>query len=174
MNKKNQPKSKKNILIGIGIALAIYLLIIGAAFAYYQSQRPNFRDLEKAFNELNIPEDWQQVSSSQNSGTWGLFCWQLEGEACPYKITTYTRGVANNYDDIKTRVDNIELQLVNLGYDKALNVYQKCTQEDFFNNDYNCGAGGVKDGTRLVVSLFSNNEKNSLKGNYASISLSKE
>ena len=174
MKKNTKPKSKKKILVVVGVAVAIYLVIVGVAWAYYQSQRPNYRDLEKAFNELNIPEDWQEVSSSKNSGTWGLFCWQIEGEACPYKITTYSRETATNYDDIKTRVAYIEQQLVNLGYDNASNVYQKCSREDFINNDYHCGVGGVKDGTRLVVSLFSNNEKNSLKGNYASISLSKE
>lgn len=79
--KANKPSSSKKSLLIIGGIFAAVLLL---SFWYYQSQRPNYRDLEKEFVSLNIPSDWAAINSSSNKGTLGLFCWQIEGETCPY------------------------------------------------------------------------------------------
>ena len=172
MSKKNVPKKTSNKIFII-FFLAILAVVTLTGFIYYQSQRPNFRDLEAAFNELNIPSDWQQVSESSNRGTWGLFCWQLEGEACPYKINTYTRVPISDYKRMEQLLTSTRSELEGLGYTEAEKVYQKCDEIDLAQNDYQCGVGGVKNGVRLVVSYFSNSDTDSTKGNYVSVSVSK-
>lgn len=154
MKKKNRPKSKKNILIGIGIALAIYLLIIGAAFAYYQSQRPNFRDLEKAFNELNIPEDWQKTKVYKVTGYKGLFCFNTGiDEGCPVLDTSFDRPLQNN--------PQIDIQLMedvmsNSGFvinNQNLNNCSKASKK------YYCIANAKKGNIKMRLELYTGGAK---------------
>jgi hypothetical protein len=164
-NKKQVTKaSNKIVYIFFGVGLLILLLV---GFLYYQSQRPNYRDLEKAFNELTIPEGWQEVSSSSNKGTWGLFCWQIEGEECPYKIVEYQYQPGFMAD----KIDLLKQTLQSQGYSSVIFDETNCTQSKIDENNYFCKVTAEKNNIRLAISLNSQDSK-AKPGNYAYISFS--
>jgi hypothetical protein len=101
MSKKNVPKKTSNKIFII-FFLAILAVVTLTGFIYYQSQRPNFRDLEAAFNELNIPSDWQQVSETKVTGYKGLFCFNVGIDTkCPDLAKTFTTSTKKtNYRNI--------------------------------------------------------------------------
>jgi hypothetical protein len=168
-NKKQVTKaSNKIVYIFFGVGLLILLLV---GFLYYQSQRPNYRDLEKAFNELTIPEGWQEVSSSSNKGTWGLFCWQIEGEECPYKTVVYKREAILDYDELQNKIKQSITMLEKLGYTvkKAENIY--CDQIQFNNSEYLCEVSAEKNGKEATVTYRSSDAMQN-KGDFVSVSIS--
>jgi predicted negative regulator of RcsB-dependent stress response len=61
---KNRPV--KILLIILAVLAGITLV----GWLYYESQRPNYNDLQKAYSQLEIPSDWKLVSQSDNKGTW--------------------------------------------------------------------------------------------------------
>ena len=171
MSKKNVPKKTSNKIFII-FFLAILAVVTLTGFIYYQSQRPNFRDLEAAFNELNIPSDWQQVSESSNRGTWGLFCWQLEGEACPYKTVVYSRKDLRNYEELQDYIAKTKKWLESEGYSTSKIDNQYCSDDLFNNDDYLCAIAGQKNSQIINVTLRST-DANQKSGSFLSLVLSK-
>lgn len=72
------------------VTLTGMALVVAALFAFYQSQRPNYRDLEREYQSLNIPANWQLISNKNNNGFLGITCFQIAGETCPYLSSRYT------------------------------------------------------------------------------------
>jgi hypothetical protein len=167
-NKKEAKKASNKIVYIFFLAGLVILLLLG--FIYYQMQRPNYRDLEKAFNELQVPEGWQEVSSSSNEGTWGLFCWQIEGEECPYKIIEYKID-AINHESIYSQLDDTSEILKSRGYGNVSIDNTKCTEADFNGNKYSCKVIGTSGDIRVAISINSQ-AGDGAEGSYAYISLS--
>jgi hypothetical protein len=169
-NKKQVTKaSNKIVYIFFGVGLLILLLV---GFLYYQSQRPNYRDLEKAFNELTIPEGWQEVSSSSNKGAWGLFCWQIEGEECPYKIVNYSRGQVNRQGAID-QLSIIKDELSKIGYSDTVMNLDLCTEDLIKMSDYNCNILSSKNSVEVYYEINSKNPQGQ-KGNYSSLVITRK
>ena len=168
MPKKKQPEKVSNKIVYIFFLVGLIVLLL-LGFLYYQSQRPNYRDLEKAFNELTVPEGWQEVSSSSNQGTWGLFCWQIEGEACPYKIVEYSRS----NDTVEKKIESLQASLQSDGYSTVNFDNSNCTQSKISENNYFCKVTAEKKGIRIAISVNSQDSRGK-PGNYAYISLSAE
>jgi hypothetical protein len=166
MPKKKEVSKISNKIVYIFFLVGLVILLL-LGFLYYQSQRPNYRDLEKAFNELTIPEGWKEVSSSSNQGTWGLFCWQIEGEACPYKIVEYSRP----NDSVEKKIDLVQSSLRSDGYSNVKFDDNNCNQSKINKNNYFCKVTAEKNGIRLAISINSQESKGK-PGNYAYISLS--
>jgi hypothetical protein len=90
-NKKEVKKASNKIVYIFFLVGLVILLLIG--FVYYQSQRPNYRDLEKAFNELQVPEGWQEVRRYSVTGYKGLFCFTAGlDESCPVLDRAFSNG----------------------------------------------------------------------------------
>lgn len=170
MKKNTKPKSKKKILVVVGVAVAIYLVIVGVAWAYYQSQRPNYRDLEKAFNELNIPEDWQEVSSSKNEGTWGLFCWQIEGETCPYLTQVFSR-TNQTQDNIDILLNEVKNNFINSGYTIKSFSNEKCRAEYISSIEYSCSIIAAKNNIEVYYDVRGSDQQGQ-PGSFATIVVS--
>ncbi len=104
--KKN--KNKKNKKIPLVVLIIVCLVIVfatGLIWLYYQSQRPNYRDLEKAYNQLQIPSDWKQVSEYKVTGYEGMFCFTAGiDEACPKLDKTYSLNSDNNPEEIAKKL----------------------------------------------------------------------
>ena len=156
---RNAASNKKSIFITAGIFVVFLLL----GFWYYQSRRPNYRDLEKAYSELQIPADWTLENSSSNKGTLGLFCWQLEGEACPYLNNQY----ANKSVITDENQQKISQGLLGTKY----NFVKVFNKESCKVTDGSCGYIYVNKNIQAVVSFKSKNENGQQKIN---ISLSKK
>lgn len=167
--KTSKPSSNKKSLLIIGGIFAAVLLL---SFWYYQSQRPNYRDLEKEFVSLNIPGDWAAISSSSNKGTLGLFCWQIEGEACPYLLKEFSAPTKFDLANIDQLKKEMRQQITNLGYNQ-IESYERCAAANFENNDFTCSVAGTKNGKKIYVAATAQSASGN-KGNYIVISLSRE
>lgn len=71
----------------------------------FKASSPNYSDVEKAFNEIKIPDGWQITSITENKGTAGRTC-PIEDSGCFSKrvllklpegvdSTVYTRFLAD-------------------------------------------------------------------------------
>jgi hypothetical protein len=167
-NKKDVKKASNKIVYIFFLVGLVILLLVG--FLYYQSQRPNYRDLEKTFSELTIPEGWIEVSSSSNEGTLGLFCWQIEGEECPYKIVEYKID-AINHESVYSQLEDTSEILKSIGYGNVSIDNTKCTEADFTGNKYSCKVIGTSGDIRVAISINSQ-ASDGVEGSYAYISLS--
>lgn len=82
-------KAGKRLVI---TAVAVVLLIVAGAvnfFVYpFTSAQPNFADVERVFNKIEVPADWVEVSSSENRGIAGRAC-PIESSGCFSKSTTF-------------------------------------------------------------------------------------
>jgi hypothetical protein len=168
-NKKEAKKASNKIVYIFFLAGLVILLLLG--FIYYQMQRPNYRDLEKAFNELQVPESWQEVSSSSNKGTWGLFCWQIEGEECPYKTVVYKREPIIGYNELQNKIKQSITMLEQSGYKfkQSENIY--CDELQFNNKDYLCEVSADKNGKEVTITYRSTDAMQN-KGDFVSVSIS--
>ncbi len=169
-NKKEAKKASNKIVYIFFLAGLVILLLLG--FIYYQMQRPNYRDLEKAFNELQVPEGWQEVSSSSNEGTWGLFCWQIEGEECPYKIVNYSRS-QYNLQEVVDQLSEIKNVLNDQGYSDAFINLDKCTDSSINNSDYNCNITASNGSIEVYYEINSKNPQGQV-GNFSSIVITRK
>jgi hypothetical protein len=168
-NKKEAKKASNKIVYIFFLSGLVILLLLG--FIYYQMQRPNFRDLEKAFSELQVPEGWQEVSSSSNEGTWGLFCWQIEGEECPYKTVVYKREPIIGYNELQNKIKQSIAMLEQSGYrfKQSENIY--CDELQFNNKDYLCEVSADKNGKEVTITYRSTDAMQN-KGDFVSVSIS--
>jgi len=171
MPKKKQPEKVSNKIVYIFFLVGLIVLLL-LGFLYYQSQRPNYRDLEKAFNELTIPEGWQEVSSSSNQGTWGLFCWQIEGEACPYITKVYARENVSDYNKLQSRLEEIKQSLLQLGYNPVASEQEYCSEIQVNQNDYICSIKLSKRGKSVYIA-FRSSDANQVKGDFVTVSISR-
>jgi hypothetical protein len=98
--KKSSKSGLKILIIGIIVFYFIAGLVIWGA---YQNNKPNYRDLQAAYNQLNIPADWQLVSESSNKGLWGMFCvnGELNTSPCPQKTIQWNLPKDSALDEIK-------------------------------------------------------------------------
>lgn len=146
----------RNKTIVLVTAIGMVLVIV-AIFAFYQSQRPNYRDLEREFQSLNIPANWKLESNSSNKGFLGLACFQIAGEQCPYIVTDYLVPESRNRADIeetfaKISSTNSESKLLeDDGYGS------KCSDSDIEAGNYYCRRVYDQGGIYLKIILLSDN-----------------
>ncbi|MBI1857026.1 hypothetical protein HY003_01255 [Candidatus Saccharibacteria bacterium] len=80
---------KKKIIIGLVVVGMLALGYINLAIYPFRTQHPNFSDVERVFNKMQFPSDWQQISDSENRGIAGRAC-PVESESwCFHKSRTF-------------------------------------------------------------------------------------
>lgn len=124
--KKNKnKKNKKTPLVVLIIVCLVIVFATGLVWLYYQSQRPNFRDLEKAYNQLQIPSDWKQVSEYKVTGYKGMFCFTAGiDEACPVLIRSFHPDSKNKTHEINSYLSNINVK--NIIKNSCTGINQNC------------------------------------------------
>jgi hypothetical protein len=145
-----------------------FLVLILLGFLYYQSQHPNYRDLEKEFNTLQIPSDWQLTKSKSNEGALGLFCLQNVGEECPYLINEYSSSFISR-KEMKETAELIVGKPVSEGDINSAG----CPVEVILEQKYNCEFF-VLNNNILVTVTFSDTDSFGNKATTSSINLSKQ
>jgi hypothetical protein len=77
---------KKKFFIGLGVLVAILVAgYINWEVYPFTTKHPNFSDVERVFNKMQFPADWQQIDESENRGTAGRTCPIEPGSACFHK-----------------------------------------------------------------------------------------
>ena len=75
--------TRRKLLIGFGVFLAlIAVTYINLAVYPFTSEKPNFSDVERVFNRMQFPAEWQETDSSENRGVAGRRCPIEPGSAC--------------------------------------------------------------------------------------------
>lgn len=77
---------KRRVLVGFAVFAAIVTAFYVEATIYPLSTlHPNFSDVERVFNRMQFPPDWQETRSSENSGIAGRACPAFPESACFHK-----------------------------------------------------------------------------------------
>ncbi|MCK9641746.1 MAG: hypothetical protein M0R39_17725 [Prolixibacteraceae bacterium] len=130
------------------VILGSIVLLLCLFFVWqYFINRPNYRDLKEEHSKLVIPSDWKFVNESSNKGTWGLFCWQIEGSECPYLGYQYSTDNPQDPEVDKAIINKI---IAAANYSVADKNFKHCVLGD---ENYQCEIIGEKDDVSLELSI---------------------
>lgn len=147
MPKKKQPEKASNKIVYIFFLVGLIVLLL-LGFLYYQSQRPNYRDLEKAFNELTIPEGWKLEKTDGVEGWKGLSCFNAGiDEACPIFFAKFTK-----LEDIDSKQDtDLFGQIIESTRFRVIEKnYDEC---NILAENYYCTVTATSAGIKLTLSI---------------------
>lgn len=150
--KTSKPSSsKKSLLIIGGIFIAVLLL----SFWYYQSQRPNYRDLENVLKDMDVPSNWSEVSRNDKKGVWGLFCVGSGIDiSCPILDVVY------QYPDqgrsAETDIGVVERLIRNAGLTKTDVSLRDCTES---SASYYCAIDAESGGVRASFTVSATSDR---------------
>lgn len=170
---KKATENNRSVLNTFLIVVGVFILF-GALFLTWQyfKNKPNYRDLKKEYSKMQIPSDWQLVGESSNKGTWGLFCWQLEGSECPHIIYEYKSGMITK--TASNIMNELEQMITKQGYVIEKDDYGlRCTEKNINNENYSCFVVGSREKIVVSVGLYSKNADGD-NGNWANITLNKK
>lgn len=170
MTKWDKSKWLNSFMIGLGIIV----LLFGISFLLlYTTNRPNYRDIKKAYSKLQIPSDWKLVSERADNGVWGLFCWKDAKSNCPNLAAEYTTAQIRNKSSVEA-MTILNSVVSGAGYklDKvdANNIY--CTDLKIKNNDHFCFVSASIDKIMIHISLTTKSLDNK-NGSWAKIIINK-
>lgn len=96
------PKAVKIILALIGFGLLLVAVFVVDQFIFpFTAKPPYFSDVEAVFNRIQIPSDWEQISSSENRGIRGKRCPIENVSVCFHKSSTYKVRAHTTVEDVK-------------------------------------------------------------------------
>jgi hypothetical protein len=72
---------KRALTVGGVVFLLLGIFYINLAVYPFATTHPNFSDVERVFNKMQFPGDWQEINSSENRG--------IAGRACPIESESY-------------------------------------------------------------------------------------
>src|SRR5688500_4107774 len=98
---------KRRLAIGVGIfVLLLVVLYVHLAVYPFNSAKPSFADVEKTFDRMQFPPEWEGIGSSENRGIAGRQC-PIESESqCFHKSKTFKIPENTSTEDVQ----NIMLQ----------------------------------------------------------------
>jgi hypothetical protein len=158
---KPRPKSRKRLVIICG-GIAVILVVVFALL--YFTNRPNYRDLEKEFAQLNIPASWEVTSTTKTGDTLGgTICLEID-LTCPQLIVSYKHL---NID--REAADEIAKDIFNvLDYDKNCEL-----SSDYAGREY-CTYSHIQSRIKISVNFtFTSATENSELNRETSISVNK-
>lgn len=84
---------RKNVKVA-GVSFGIFVLLSSILFVHsfiypFTVQNPNYSDVERVFNRMQFPSDWEEVGSSENDGIAGRQCPAESESACFHKSKTF-------------------------------------------------------------------------------------
>lgn len=113
-------KAVKIIAVTGGLFLLIVSMVIVDLFVYpFTSDKPNYADVERAFDKIVIPEDWEEISSRENKGIKGRACDPFDKSGCFSKSKTFKVPYVVNSDNINVLLQDI---CIKVSYEKNTNT----------------------------------------------------
>ncbi len=88
----SSPVKRTMLKLLLGLTVLITLFVINTWVYPFTSSKPNFSDVERVFNKIQFPNDWEQIDASENSGIAGRRCPIEQESACYHKSHTYKTG----------------------------------------------------------------------------------
>lgn len=140
------------------IILAVLVGIAGVGWLYYESQRPNYNDLQKAYNQLEIPSDWKLTKEFSVTGYKGMFCFNAGiDEACPVLNKTYD-NLGNPNKEPANDVSLARKILSNGGFTITEERLSRCNNEsDIYYCEFIGSKGSIKINMTIGVDEKSKN-----------------
>lgn len=75
------------------VFIILFIILIASFINFFlwpfQADKPNYSDVEKAYNSIPIPTEWKLKESSENKGTAGRTC-PIESSGCFSKRGLYS------------------------------------------------------------------------------------
>lgn len=134
----------KVITIFVVLVLAGVISFINFFIWPFQASSPNYKDVEKAFNAIKIPEGWEIKSITENKGTAGRTC-PIENDGCFSK-----RALIKLPEGVDSTVYTRFLTEAGCGRISASDSSNKTTKI----LSYNCSlGGGINIGSDFKVGL---------------------
>lgn len=138
---------KKRLVIGLTVLLG---LLFSFFIVSYFLARPNYRDLNNAYNKLPLPGDWMVTQEYSEKGNWGLFCFTTGIDiSCPYLQKTLS--TKNAYNPVSVG-KSVQSAMGSAGW----NPKQECSIVEK-NTCYNLFTG-YKSGIKLTIGFGKNNK----------------
>lgn len=117
------------------LLIPLSLFIINNAVYPFSTTHPNFSDVERVFNKMQFPSDWEEIDSSENRG--------IAGRACPIESATkcYHKRKLFKLSN-KVSLDVIEGILKKTGCSAVSFTENKPVEGTSYDN-YQCSTEGV-------------------------------
>lgn len=123
--------------IVIGVVVLLFALRIIDTYVYpFKKASPNYSDVEAAFAKLQFPNEWQELSSSENKGLYGRNCPPVDNSGCFSKSKVFRLSEA-------TTIDEIQKTIISSGLCTGINLSSpiyKDEQNPTYN--YECSVDG--------------------------------
>lgn len=101
-SKVRHSKVLRQLSIFLGISLIVFTAgVVNAMFYPFTTTHPNYSDVERVFNKIQFPADWQQIDQSENRGIAGRQCPIEPGSVCFHKSETFGVGKDISADVVK-------------------------------------------------------------------------
>lgn len=92
---------KTFLKVGGVIFVLIALFVVNVAYYPFFTSHPNYSDVERVFNKMQFPSDWQEIRSSENRGIAGRAC-PIESEStCYHKSKSFKVPESLSNEDVK-------------------------------------------------------------------------
>jgi hypothetical protein len=93
---------KTFLKVGGVIFVLIAIFVINVAYYPFFTSHPNYSDVERVFNKMQFPSDWQEIRSSENRGIAGRAC-PIESEStCYHKSRSFNVPESTTLDSVKS------------------------------------------------------------------------
>ncbi len=94
---------RRKLFIGFGVFMLLFgAFYIDTSVYPFTSLKPNFADVERVFNRMQFPADWQEIRSSENRGIGGRQCPIESSTRCFHKSKTFSVPENVKPEDVKT------------------------------------------------------------------------
>ena len=131
-------------------SIIIFVAVLLLGFWYYQSQRPNYRDLEKAFNALNIPSDWELIGASTQKGLIGVLC---IGQDIDITCPVLTKTIRISDGSVKDDLEFLNALIADSGFTVISQQIESCTNN---SDPYYCIVFARKNDIKIRASISKN------------------
>jgi hypothetical protein len=160
-------KTKKRVFVWkpiVAVSGAVIAVLVVIFFVLYFANKPNYRDLQKEFDRLNIPADWELISTTKTGDTLGgTICLEID-LVCPQLIVSY-KHLSIDRDTTEEVVKNI---FNDLSYDKNCEL-----SYDYAGREY-CTYVHIQSKIKISINFTYTNESESSELNReTSISVNK-
>jgi hypothetical protein len=115
-------KRRGKLFTGFGIfMLLLVVFYIDTSVYPFTSQKPNFADVERVFDRMQFPAEWQEIRSSENRGIGGRRCPIESPSYCFHKGKDFRTASSIDNAIIESITRQSECVPISFNYNEPLN-----------------------------------------------------
>jgi len=128
------------VLKKLGLLWLIGIILLGLGYVNmavypFATSRPNYSDVERVFNKMQFPGDWQEIRSSENRG--------IAGRACPIESESACYHKSKTFKVPDTTQKNIIEAVLNSAGCQAVSFTDSTPSDGDPSTNYACSAEGL-------------------------------